>query len=177
MAQNAHLQPSLWRFHSRETDPCATRSTEALGEPTVFSQRRERSKPFDRIKKTLRQMEFPKEYPVDIAILFAGRVSLDVRRCVQINAAREIGVIGRVHDDMPGACRPVNQADCLPLPRRDGEADGRANASVALGFFVAIALLDGPIPRTSCPPLRSPFLPRISGSIGADRRRSQRPRY
>lgn len=75
------------------------------------------------------------ESPVDRMAHDAGRVLLDVRRCLELianEAAQMIGIIGGVGDDVSNSAQALNEAARLrtitPLARRDGEADRQAKS-------------------------------------------------
>ena len=110
------------------------RSTKALYELTVFSQRKAiRRKRLILLKKTLDQVPFFIEQPVDWPVFAPGRIALDMRGCAQIicdELPQMISIIGGVHDDMLRVCQPFDQATRLwavtPLAGCDDGPDRQA---------------------------------------------------
>lgn len=75
-------------------------------------------------------MAFFVERPVDVTVLFAGRIAFDMRRGTEVisdEGAQMIGVISRIHDDMADSLETLDQATRLravtPLAGGDREPD------------------------------------------------------
>lgn len=110
------------------------RSTKALNELKVFSQRRAiLRKRLILLKKTFNKMALFVERPVDGAVLATGWISFDMCARAQIvgnESAKVIGIVGRIHDHMLRVRQPSGQAARLravtPLAGRDHGSDRQA---------------------------------------------------